>query len=73
MAAVDRVGTAFAADSMVAADTVTAAHLGDIEAIPILDLEDTRLEAAVIYPINLAVSQETCHAAKRFQRMGFLA
>lgn len=27
----------------------------------------------VIYPINLAVSQETCHAARRFQRMGFLA
>ncbi len=30
-------------------------------------------EPFVIYPINLAVSQETCHAAKRFQRMGFLA
>lgn len=27
----------------------------------------------VIYPIKLAVSQKTCHAAKRIQRMGFLS
>ncbi len=37
--AVDRAGTAFAADSMVAVDMAAAAHVADIEAIPILDLE----------------------------------
>jgi hypothetical protein len=27
----------------------------------------------VIYPKKLAISQKMCHAAKRFQRMGFLS
>ena len=41
---VDRVaGTASAADSTVAVDTMAAAHAGDIEAIPTLDLKGTRL------------------------------
>ncbi len=32
-----------------------------------------RWKRSVIYPKKLAVSQKTCHAAKRFQRMGFLS
>jgi hypothetical protein len=33
----------------------------------------TILYVIVIYPIKLAVSQKTCHAAKRVERMSFLA
>jgi hypothetical protein len=31
------------------------------------------LDAAVIYQLKMAVSQITCHAAKRFERISFLA
>ena len=55
MAAVDRVaGTASATDSTVVVDTVTAAHVADIEAIPILDLEAV-LVAAVASPMAALV------------------
>lgn len=53
--AVDRVvGTASAADSSVVVDTVTAAHVGDIEVIPALDLAGTSL-AAVLMAVATAV------------------
>ena len=34
---------------------------------------EVRAQSSVIYPKKLAVSQKTCHAPKRLQRIRFLA
>ncbi len=56
MAAVDRVaGTASAVDGSVVVDTVAAAHVGDIEAIPALDLAGTSLAAVLMVEATAVV------------------